>query len=63
MQELSLPMDCLNILKQAVKKMPEIGELLIPLSQVVEARKKLSIPGSYLAFSTMAKAKSYKKGE
>nr|DAU15674.1 MAG TPA: hypothetical protein [Caudoviricetes sp.] len=49
-------------LKQAVKKMPEIGELLIPLSQVVEARKKLSIPGSSLGIF-YNKAKSYKKGE
>lgn len=49
-------------LSQAVEEMPEIGELLIPLSQVVEARKKLSIPGSSLGIF-YNKAKTYTKGE
>ena len=49
-------------LSQAVEEMPEIGELLIPLSQVVEARKKLSIPGSSLGIF-YNKAKTYMKGE
>ena len=47
-------------LGQAVKEMPEIGELLIPLSQVVEARKKLSLSGSSLRIF-YEKAKSYRK--
>jgi hypothetical protein len=49
-------------LTKAVKEMPEIGELLIPLSQVVEVRKKLSQPGSSLGIF-YNKAQTYRKGE
>lgn len=49
-------------LKKAVKEMPEIGELLIPLSQAVEARKKLLQPGSSLGIF-YNKAQTYRKGE
>lgn len=47
-------------LRQAVKEIPEIGELLIPLSQVVKARKKLSLPGSSLRIF-YENAKAYRK--
>lgn len=47
-------------LKQAVKELPEIGELCIPISQAVAARKKLSQPGSSLSIF-YSKAQTYRK--
>lgn len=50
------------MLKTAIKDLPAIGELVIPLADLIEANKKLSIPESSLnRFFEMAK--KYGRGE
>lgn len=49
-------------LGEAIKKVPAIAELVIPVAGIVSANKELSDPGSALSSCYLAAAE-YKKGE